>query len=108
MNAAEVINMSNIDYVYTADPKKDPTAEKIEATTWSGFKKLVGDTWDPGMNIPFDPVASREAEAIGLRVIIIGNETANRPAGKFRNLFLIVTFYNLLARLRILYTIFLP
>ena len=77
MNAAEVINMSNIDYVYTADPKTDPTAEKIEAITWPDFRKLVGDTWDPGMNMPFDPVASREAEAHGLRVIIIGNDMEN-------------------------------
>ncbi|MBW1786212.1 MAG: UMP kinase [Deltaproteobacteria bacterium] len=77
MNAAEVINMSNIDYVYTADPKTDPTAEKIEAITWPDFRKLVGDTWDPGMNKPFDPVASREAEAYGLRVIIIGNDMEN-------------------------------
>ncbi|MBW2284446.1 MAG: UMP kinase, partial [Deltaproteobacteria bacterium] len=45
--------------------------------TWPDFRKLVGDTWDPGMNKPFDPVASREAEAYGLRVIIIGNDMEN-------------------------------
>jgi uridylate kinase len=77
MDAAEVVNMSNIDHVYTADPKKDPDAEKIKAMTWPQFRKLVGEDWDPGMNLPFDPVASREAEARRLRVMIIGNDLEN-------------------------------
>ena len=34
VNAHKMINLSNIDYVYTADPKKDPDAKKIEDITW--------------------------------------------------------------------------
>jgi uridylate kinase len=30
---------------------------------------MVGDEWVPGKNVPFDPVASRHAEKIGLKVI---------------------------------------
>ena len=72
--AVRVINMSNIDYVYSADPKKEPNAERLERISWSAFRKLVGDEWDPGLNMPFDPIASREAEKLGLEVIIIGND----------------------------------
>ena len=76
-DAARVINMSNIDYVYSADPKKDPGAQKMEDISWQAFRKLVGDTWDPGMNMPFDPIASKEADLLGLSVAIIGNDMPN-------------------------------
>ena len=75
--AVRVINMSNIDYVYSADPNKDPNAERLTEISWSDFRKLVGNEWDPGLNMPFDPIASREAEALGLEVIVIGNDVAN-------------------------------
>jgi len=75
--ATRVINMSNIDYVYSADPKKDPGAKKLETISWAGFRKLVGDKWDPGLNMPFDPIASMEAERLGLEVAIIGNDMLN-------------------------------
>ena len=75
--ASRVINMSNIDYVYSADPKKDPGAEKLEEISWPEFRKLVGDVWDPGLNTPFDPIASKEAEKERLQVAIIGNDIHN-------------------------------
>jgi uridylate kinase len=67
--ADAVINLSNIEKVYTADPKTDPNARPIDKISWAGFRSLVGDDWVPGKNVPFDPVASRHAEKIGLKVI---------------------------------------
>lgn len=64
-----VINLSNIERVYTADPRLDPDAKPIDAISWADFRALVGDAWTPGKNAPFDPVASRHAAKIGLRVI---------------------------------------
>jgi len=69
--AKEVINLSNIDYVYTADPKKDQNAKKIEKISWTGFLKLVGDKRKPGGNWPFDPVASRLAAKNKIKVLIM-------------------------------------
>lgn len=66
-----IINLSNIDYVCDKDPKKFPDAQKIEEISWADFRKMVGDKWDPGMNAPFDPIASKEAESIGLEVAIM-------------------------------------
>ncbi len=71
IGAKKVINLSNIDYVYTADPKTNPDATKIEDITWAEFRKLIPDSWDPGLNAPFDPVAAREAEAKGIEVAAI-------------------------------------
>lgn len=71
VGAKKVINLSNIDYVYTADPRIDETAEKIEDISWSDFRTLIPDEWDPGLNSPFDPVAAREAEEKNIEVACI-------------------------------------
>jgi uridylate kinase len=65
-----VINLSNIDYAYTADPKKYPDAKKLEKVAWKNFRKIVGNVWKPGLNAPFDPIASRLGEKLKLTVII--------------------------------------
>jgi uridylate kinase len=67
--ASRVINLSNIERVYTDDPKKNPAAKPIDRISWSDFCALVGDTWSPGRNVPFDPIASRHAWQTGLTVI---------------------------------------
>lgn len=67
----KLVNLSNIDYVYTADPRKEPAAKKIERISWAEFRKLLPETWDPGLSAPFDPVAAKEAEALRLEVAII-------------------------------------
>ncbi len=76
--AKTVINLSNIDYVRVEDPHKNPEAGVITDIDWIGFRRIVGDNWRPGMNSPFDPVASKEAQKIGLTVAIInGAKLAN-------------------------------
>ncbi len=69
--ADTVLNLSNIDYVYNKDPKKFLGAEPIKEIRWTEFRKIVGNKWDPGLNTPFDPVASRLAEKLKLRVIVM-------------------------------------
>lgn len=66
-----VVNLSNIDYAYTKDPKKFKDAEKIEQISWTNFRKIVGDKWKPGLNMPFDPIASKKAEQLSLKVEIL-------------------------------------
>lgn len=70
LGAKTLINLSNIKYVCDKDPKKFPDAKIIKNINWAEFRKMVGDDWDPGMNVPFDPVASKHAQELGLRVII--------------------------------------
>ncbi|MBT4121116.1 MAG: UMP kinase [Candidatus Magasanikbacteria bacterium] len=70
--AKEVINLSNIEYVYDKDPNKYKNAKKIEETNWKDFRKdVVGYKWVPGKNVPFDPMASALAEKLGLKVSIL-------------------------------------
>ena len=71
VGASKVVNLSNIDYVYTSDPKNDPTAQPIKEITWSEFRKLIPTEWDPGLSSPFDPIAAREAEGNNIEVACI-------------------------------------
>ena len=68
VGAKKVINLSNIDYVYTDDPRTNPDAQKIEDITWEEFRKLIPEEWGPGLNSPFDPVAAREAQEKDIEV----------------------------------------
>lgn len=65
-----VINLSNIKYAYDKDPKKYKNAKKLKDVSWQEFRKVIGNTWKPGMNTPFDPIASKKGEQLGLKVII--------------------------------------
>lgn len=70
--AKELINLSNIEYAYDKDPNAYPDARKIEHITWKDFRKtVVGNTWKPGMSAPFDPIASKKAEQLKLKVTIM-------------------------------------
>ncbi len=74
VGAKNVINLSNVDYVYTADPRKDETAQKIEDITWTDFRALIPAEWNPGLNSPFDPVAAKVAEEKGIEVAQINGQ----------------------------------
>lgn len=70
-NVDTVINLSNIEKVYDSDPKLNPDAVPIDSITWADFQKLVGEKWTPGMNVPFDPIASKKATELGIKVVIM-------------------------------------
>ncbi len=72
-----MINMSNIDYVYDKDPKKNRNAKKIKNINWKGFRKITGNKWKAGLNMPFGPVAAKKAEKLRLKVIVIGKNLRN-------------------------------
>lgn len=74
---SKVINLSNIDYVYTKDPKKFKTAQKITDISWKDFRKIIGSTWDPGLNVPFDPIAAKLAQQKNISVQILNGKNLN-------------------------------
>lgn len=75
--AKHIINISNVDYLYDADPRKNGDAKPVKEMSWKIYRKMVGNRWDPGLNLPFDPIASRVAEGAGLEVILVGSNTGN-------------------------------
>ncbi len=69
-NAAMVINLTNVERVYDKDPAKHMDAVPFDRISWHDFRKIVGTKWSPGMNAPFDPIASTYAAKHHLKVVI--------------------------------------
>ena len=70
--SSKVINISSVDFVYDSDPRTNPDAKKFDNLSWKDYRSMVSSEWDPGMNLPFDPIASKEAEELGLELVFIG------------------------------------
>ncbi len=67
--ASQILMLSNIAQVYSDDPKKNPDAVPLERLTWNEYSVLAGTQWNPGANVPFDPVATKRAAEAGLTVV---------------------------------------
>ena len=81
VGAKKIINLSNIDYVYDKDPKKNPDAKKIEKISWTDYRKLIPEEWNySGLNSPFDPTASKMAETEGMQVMIMNGKPIDNLA----------------------------
>ena len=76
-NVKTVINMSDISYVYDKEPKNNHDARPIKEMSWKDLRKIVGDNWDPGLNVPFDPIAAKEGEKLSIKVIVTGADLTN-------------------------------
>jgi len=78
--AKKLINLSNVTQVHTADPKHNPDAKPLDSISWGEFQLLVGTSWTPGANLPFDPIATARARELGLEVIVAGSDLSNLTA----------------------------
>lgn len=74
IGSTKIINLSNIDNVYDKDPKNNTDAKPIDKISWIDFMLLFPNDWVPGRNIPFDPIASCEAETLGYEVVILNGK----------------------------------
>ena len=80
VGAKKIINLSNTDYVYDSDPKKNTNAKKIEQISWTDYRGLIPKEWNPGLNSPFDPIASEMAQKEGMQVIIMNGKPIDNLA----------------------------
>lgn len=70
-NAHAIINLSNINFVYDKNPSKHRSAKPLKNVSWTEFRKIVGNKWKPNQSWPFDPIASQQAQKMGLKVIFL-------------------------------------
>lgn len=86
LDVKRIINLSNIERVYDKDPHRHADAKPFDELTWKEFRAIVGDEWNPGMNAPFDPIASKMAEEERMEVAVLNGgdleNVANYIAGK--------------------------
>ncbi|MBZ9572333.1 UMP kinase [Patescibacteria group bacterium] len=70
----EIINLTNVDYVYDKDPKKFKDAKVFFNISFSDFSKIGKQKWEAGLNFPFDPLATRLAQKEKMRVIVVNGK----------------------------------
>ncbi|NQV09102.1 UMP kinase [Candidatus Woesearchaeota archaeon] len=76
-DADKVINITNVDHVYDKDPRKYEDAKKFDELSWKEYLDIIGTEWVPRLSTPFDPIASKKAESLGITVVIINNNLEN-------------------------------
>lgn len=79
-NIHNIINLTNVDQVYDKDPNKFLDAKPLRAISWDKYRAMVGSDWTPGMNAPFDPIASRLAAELGVTVKIVNGKNLDNLA----------------------------
>lgn len=75
--AQRIINFSNTPYVYSADPRANPDAQRFDTLSWDEYRGIIPKEWTPGMSAPFDPVASQKAQEAGITVAVLGASIEN-------------------------------
>lgn len=66
----EIINCTNVDFVYNKDPKKFG-AKPFNWLSWEAYLNIISSKFVSGMHAPFDPVASRLAKKLKMKVIVL-------------------------------------
>lgn len=74
VGAKKLANLSNIDCVYNKDPRVSTDAHALPELSWKEYRKLIPEKWSPGLNAPFDPIASKLAESFGMEVAILNGK----------------------------------
>lgn len=73
--AKEIVNISNIPFVFDKDPKKHRDAKPLRKLSWKLYRKLITGRWSPRLSTPFDPVASKLAQQFRMTVHIMSGDT---------------------------------
>lgn len=74
-----LIFFSDVDGVYTADPKRDPKAKKIERmTTRELGKRFATVKAEPGMKTIIDPIAAKLIERSKFKTLVMGAHEIKR------------------------------
>ena len=71
IKAKLLVNLTNIDHIYTKDPRKHDDAKPLQTLTWEQFEKILGDKFSPGANMPFHPLAAKVCNRIGLKMVFL-------------------------------------
>lgn len=85
IGAKTVYRLTNIDAIYSEDPKQNPNAEKYKNLTWDEYFKIVKvDSFEPGAHYPIDPVASKKSKEMGLKFILMDGRNFDNAKKAFR------------------------
>ncbi|MDD1715968.1 MAG: UMP kinase, partial [Methanolinea sp.] len=74
-----LVNLTSVDGIYSADPKKDPSARKFARLTPAELLEIVGrDSLEAGSNTVMDMVAAKVVQRSGIPLLVLdGRDPAN-------------------------------
>lgn len=75
--AQTVVNITNISYLHDKNPSLYKKTKTIKQTDWKTLRKIIGNKWSPGLNVPFDPVAAQLAQKLKLKLVLVGSDLNN-------------------------------
>jgi len=83
VHADRLVIATSVDGVYTADPEKDPSAQKLERMTPRALVRLAIETeMKAGSRSPVDPLAAKIIERSSIpTAIVLGSEIENLRKG---------------------------
>lgn len=85
-NAVRIVNASNVDAVYSDDPRKNPDAKRYSRMTIDELKEIVYDEHDAGKSSVFDPMGVRIAKENRIDILMVNgrdfSELRNAILGK--------------------------
>lgn len=72
----KIIKLTNIDYIYTKDPKKFKNTKAIADISWKDYFNLFNNSkkHDPGQHVPVDVVAAMNASKHDMEVCCLGGK----------------------------------
>ena len=74
-----LVYFTDVDGVYSADPKRNPKAKKFETMTAQELLKLVvKEKVEPGMSVIIDPVGAKLIQRSGIRTLVLGKHEIKR------------------------------
>lgn len=80
VRAARLVNATDVDGLYDADPKAHPSARRLAAIGWPAFLDLLGTSAHgaPGQHFPFDRSGAEALARAGIPLAIVaGRDLAN-------------------------------
>ena len=74
LHCTHMLNISNVPYIYDADPAHHSDAQPLERLAWNEYKEIIAGMWKPGAHVPFDPFAADVAAKSKISVQFIGSD----------------------------------
>ncbi len=83
LRAERVVNATDVDAVYDADPRANPNARRLERLAWPAFLDLLrrSTSGEPGQHFPFDRLGAEALARAGVPLAIV----AGRDLGSLAN-----------------------
>ncbi len=70
-NVKRIFSLTNIKGVHPVENGALLDGSIIPRLSWVEYEKMIAKEWIPGMRVPFDPVATKEAQREGIEVVIL-------------------------------------